>query len=161
MTPPGTHSRPCYKELTEGSEFNRLYWATDNGSWLTVIPHLLNVTELSTEEFQDNLILRYGIFLLNLPTDCDGCDKKLLVPNALSCPKGSLVLLRRNDVAKEWGSLSSRALNPSCISYKPKINSGTVQGERNGAGARVATVGQDGGGGRRGRGSNGTGNGAW
>ena len=38
----------------------------------------------------------------------------------------------------------SQAINPSDISYKPKINSMTVQGERNRSGARVATVEQEG-----------------
>ena len=38
------------------------------------------------------------------------------------------------------GSLGSRALVPSAITYEPKINSRTVQGERNEAGAQ-----QDGG----------------
>ena len=37
-----------------------------------------------------------------------------------------------------------RTINPSAISYKPKINSRTVQGERNGAGAQVVTEKQEG-----------------
>ena len=35
-----------------------------------------------------------------------------------------------------WGSLGARALVPSPITYKPKIKSTTVQGERTGAGAQ-------------------------
>ena len=50
--------------------------------------------------------------------------------------KGGLVLARHDDDAKEWGALGSRALVPSAIIYKPKINSRTVHGERTGAGAR-------------------------
>ena len=72
------------KELAGGVIQNRLRWATENGDWLTAIPHRLNVTDLSREEFQDNLIPQYGILTLNLPTDCDGCGKKFLVPHALS-----------------------------------------------------------------------------
>ena len=49
-----------------------------------------------------------------------------------------------NDTAKEWGALSDRAINPSAISYEPKINSRAVQGERNGSNARVATIEQNG-----------------
>ena len=55
-------------------------------------------------------------------------------------PNGGLVLARHDDSAMEWGALGSRDLVPSAITYEPKINSRTVQGERNGAGAR-----QDGG----------------
>ena len=71
-----------------------------------------------------------------IPATCDGCGKKFLIEHALSCPKGGLVLARHDDSAKEWGALGARALVPSAISYEPKINSRTVQGERTGAGAR-------------------------
>ena len=54
-----------------------------------------------------------------------------------------LVLARHNDAAKEWGTLSARTLNPSCISYEPKINSRTVQGDSNRAGAQIVTGGQE------------------
>ena len=81
---------------------------------------------------------------LNLPTVCDGCSKKFLVPHSLSCPKGGLVLAWNNDAAKLWGALSAWDINPIAISYEPKINSRTVQGERNRAGARVVTREQEG-----------------
>ena len=38
-----------------------------------------------------------------------------------------------DDAAKEWVALGARALVHSAITYKPKINSRTVQGERTGA----------------------------
>ena len=44
------------------------------------------------------------------------------------------------DTTKDWGALGAWDLIPSTITYKPKTNSRTVQGERTGAGAR-----QDGG----------------
>ena len=83
--------------------------------------------------------LQYGIVPLNLPTDCDGRGNKFISPHALSCPNGGLVLAKHNNADKEWGTLLDRAINSSSISYKPKINSRPVQGERNGAGVRVAT----------------------
>ena len=43
---------------------------------------------------------------------------------------------RHDNVAKEWGDLGARSLVPSVITYEPKINSRTVQGERTGDGAR-------------------------
>ena len=91
------------------------------------------------EEFQDNILLQYGIVPLKLPTYCDICGKKFLVPNVLSFPKGGLVLARQNNAAKKWVVLLSRAINPSDISHRNKINSRKVQGERNGARVRVAT----------------------
>ena len=71
----------------------------------------------------------------DIPATCDGCGKKFLIEHALSCPKGGIVIERDNDAAKEWGALEARALVPSAITYEPKINSRTVQGEKTGAGA--------------------------
>ena len=59
-----------------------------------------------------------------------------MIEHTLSCPKGDLVLARHGDAAKEWGTRESQYLTPSTISYRPQINSRTVQKERNGVGAR-------------------------
>ena len=83
--------------------------------------------------------------LLNLPTDFDSCSKKFLFPHALSCAKGGIFLAWHNDANKEWGALSALAINPSDISYEPKINSRTFQAETNGAGAQVRMGEQEGG----------------
>ena len=124
------------QEQAGGQEKNRLYREMRNGSWLSAVPHRLNGKKLSREEFQDNLRLRHGLMPQDIPATCDGCGKKFSIEHALSCPKGGLVLARHNDAAKEWGALGAWALVPSAITYEPKINSRTVQGERTGAGAR-------------------------
>ena len=72
----------------------------------------------------------------DIPATCDGGGNKFLIEHALSCLKGGLFLARHDDAAKEWGALVSWALVPSAITYEPKINSRTVQGERTGAGAQ-------------------------
>ena len=59
-----------------------------------------------------------------------------MIEHDLPLPNGGLVLARQDDAAKEWGTIEAWALVPSAITYKPKINSRTVQGERTGAGAR-------------------------
>ena len=128
------------KELACGQERNRLQRETGNGAWLSAVTHRLNDTELSWEEFRDNLHLRYGLMSQDRPTTCSGCGRRLLIEHALSCSKGDLVLEQHDDAAKEWDSLGSRDLVPSAISYKPKIKSRTVQGEMSGAGVK-----QDGG----------------
>ena len=118
-----------------------------NGAWLSVVPHRLNGTELSQEEFWDNFCLRYGLMPQDIPTTCNGCGKRFSIEHALSCPKGGLVLERHDDTAKEWGALGYRYLVPSAITYKPKINSRTVQGGSTRAGERqysgAADVGAD------------------
>ena len=100
--------------------------ATRNGAWFSAVPHLLNGTELSWEEFRDNICLRYGIMPQDTPPDYDGCGKKFSIEHALSCPKSGLVIVRNDNAAKEWGAFGSRALIPSAITYEPKINSRTV-----------------------------------
>ena len=102
--------------------------ATRNGAWISTVPHRLNGTELSQEEFRDNLCLRYGLTPQDIPATCDGCGKRFLIEHVLSCPKGGLVLERYDEDAKDLGALGARSLIPSAITYEPKINSRTVQG---------------------------------
>ena len=123
------------QELAGGQEKNHLHRSTRNGAWLSTVPRRLNGTELSREEFRDNLRLRYGFMPQDIPATCDGCGKKFSIEHAVSFPKSGLVLARRDDTAKEWVSLGVRALVPSAITYETKINSKTVQGGRTGAGA--------------------------
>ena len=80
---------------------NRLHRATRNGAWLSAVPHRLNGTKLSLEEFWDNLRLRYGLMPQYIPATCNGCGKKFLIEHTLSCPKGGLVLARYDKAAKE------------------------------------------------------------
>ena len=72
------------KGLTSSQERNRLHRATRNGACLSAVPHRLNGTELSREEFQDNLRLRYGLMPQDIPTTCDGCGKRFLIEHASS-----------------------------------------------------------------------------
>ena len=88
-----------------------------NRAWLSAIPHRLDGTELSQEEFRDNLRLIYGLMLQDIPATCDGCGKRFSIDHALSCPKGVLFLSRHDDAAKEWGALGSQALFISAIIY--------------------------------------------
>ena len=72
----------------------------------------------------------------DIPVTCGGCGKMFSIEHSLSCPNGVLVFAQHDDAAKEWGALGARALFPSAITYKTKINSRKVQGERTGDGAR-------------------------
>ena len=70
----------------------------------------------------------------DIPATCDGCGNKFSIKHALSCPKGTLVLARHDDAAKEWGAIGSQVIVPSAITYEPKINSRTIQGGGGGGG---------------------------
>ena len=88
------------QEQAGNQEKNRLHRATRNGDWLIAVPHCLNGTKLYQEEFRDNLRLRYGLMLQDIPATCDGWGKKFLIQHALSCLKGGLVLMRHDAAAK-------------------------------------------------------------
>ena len=72
------------KERAGRQKKNRLHRITRNGAWLSAVPHRLNGTELSPEEFQDNLCLRYGLMPQDITTTCDGYGKKFSIDYALS-----------------------------------------------------------------------------
>jgi hypothetical protein len=83
------------------------------GAWLSAIPNRFNGTELSREEFQDNLAIRYGLRPRGLPERCDGRNDPFLVEHGLSCKKGGFVGQRHDEVCKEMAHLCSMALTPS------------------------------------------------
>ena len=58
---------PRQKYLVGGQEIQRRHRATRNGVWLSDVHHRLNDTEMSQEEFQDNLRLRYGMMPQDIP----------------------------------------------------------------------------------------------
>ena len=113
----------------------RLLRAKSAGIWLSCIPSRLNGTELSAEEFRDNLRLRYNLKPLFMPEKCDGCGQPMTVEHALSCKVGGLVHIRHDDVADEFGHLCALALKPSRVTHEPVINScgGSTESSNNAA----------------------------
>lgn len=103
-------------------ERSRLKRACRAGNWLTIYPSVLNGTNLSADEFRDNLRLRYDMKPLHLQPKCDGCGETITVQHCLSCKVGGLVHIRHDDVASEFGHLCAKALSPGRISYEPLIN---------------------------------------
>ena len=115
----------------------RLKRAKTAGIWLAVVPSRLNGTELTAEEFRDNLGLRYNLAPLFIPDKCDGCGAAMNVEHALSCKVGRLVHIRHDDVADEFGYLCGLALKPSRVSHEPVINS---SGSASGPGSETQTA---------------------
>jgi hypothetical protein len=85
------------------------------------MPSCYNGTELSAEEFRDNLRIRYGLVPLNLPAACDGCHRPFDVGHALSCKQGGLVTQRHNAIAGELHQLCTQAFTPSAVTDEPLI----------------------------------------
>jgi hypothetical protein len=93
----------------------------ETGAWLSAIPNRFDGTELSREEFQDNLAICYGLHPRGLPERCDGCNEPFLVEHGLSCKKGGFVGQRHDDVCEELAHLCSMALMAARISSEPEI----------------------------------------
>ena len=99
------------------------------------MPSFMDDTELSAEEFRDNIRWRLGLTLLRLPTDCDGCGVPISTEHACQCKIGGLITLRHNILADDWGDLCGKALTLSAFSDKPRIHTGRLltgrgEGER-------------------------------
>jgi len=92
------------------------------GDFLSALPHRLNGTILSAEEWRDNVRLLYNLEPLDMPQRCDGCMAKMDVEHALSCKKGGLVHARHDDVASEWRWLNRCAFSPGKVEREPYIN---------------------------------------
>ena len=63
-----------------------------SGVWVTAVSYCLNGTELSQEEFEDNICLRYGLLPMYLTVAFDGYGKKFTLDHAWSFPEGGLVI---------------------------------------------------------------------
>ena len=95
--------------------------AVSSGHWLLTTPNRLNGSQLSAEEFRDNLWLQENLKPLDMSQLCDGCWKRLTADHALLCKCGSLVHIRHDDVGKEWESLSVCAFSQGAVSHEPYI----------------------------------------
>jgi hypothetical protein len=86
-------AEPLHRKAIKRSKKNR--------AWLTMYPSYMNGTELSSDEFLDNLRLRFSLPSINRPSHSDGCDQRFSVNHALQCKKGGLVHIRHDDLSDE------------------------------------------------------------
>ena len=99
----------------------RMERAAVAGAWLSTIPNRFSGTELTRDEWFDNVAIRYGNRPANLPDHCDGCGAGLTLEHGLSCKKGGLVGIRHDDARDEWAHLCSIALTDSRVVTEPAI----------------------------------------
>ena len=84
--------------------------ATAAGAWLLTILDRFSVTELTKDEWFNNIAIRYGGSPADLPDHCNGCGTGLTLEHGLNCKHGRLVGIRHDDVHDEWAHLCSIAL---------------------------------------------------
>ncbi|KAL7474784.1 hypothetical protein ACHAW6_000750 [Cyclotella cf. meneghiniana] len=91
----------------------RMKCATAAGAWFLTIPDSFSGTDLTKDEWLDNVAIRYGRCPTNLPYQCDGCGARLMLEHGLSCKRGRLIGIHHNDVHNKWAHLCSIALTDS------------------------------------------------
>jgi hypothetical protein len=96
-----------------------LQCAASAGIWRTCFPSRLQSTELSAEEFIENIRLCFNLQPLSMDFKCDGCGNNMTVEHALSCKVGGLVHIRHDNVAEEWAHLSELAVSMGRVTHKP------------------------------------------
>ena len=112
------------KELAErlgGKAKKRLVRSGKTSFFLTRMATRLEGTQMSRDEWFDNIAMRYGWRPRELPQQCDGCGANFSVEHALGCKKGGLVTWRHNDVRDEWAWLCGKALPASSVGTEPLI----------------------------------------
>jgi hypothetical protein len=83
---------------------------------------MINGTELSAQEFRDQLLIRYAKQPSDMPKTCNGCGSIHTVGHALQCKVGGLVILRHDEIANILADLSMKALTPSAERDEPRIH---------------------------------------
>ena len=89
----GTTQLKELEKYMEPQEYRVSKRAGETGAWLTVIPQMINGTDLSHHEFRDHLALRYGKTPANLPALCDGCGGRMNITHLLGCKRGDLYIM--------------------------------------------------------------------
>ena len=87
-------------------------------SWLKSYPISDHRFELIKQQFWDNLRLRYGWVLQNMPSTCC-CSANMEVQHAVSCKRGGFVTIRHNDLRDLTANLLSNVCND--VEIEPKL----------------------------------------
>ena len=97
---------------------------THTGVWFSVIPSIINGTELGAQKCMDYLLMRYGINHLDLPEHCNICEDAFGIYQALYCKKGGLIMAHHNELRDRVSDLASKALIPVHVCDDPTIYTG-------------------------------------
>jgi hypothetical protein len=74
------------QRLSSGGESKTIRRGQQIGAWLSIFPPV-NGMELSAQEFQDAISMRYGLVPPDLPLTCDRCDAPFTLQHALCCKR--------------------------------------------------------------------------
>jgi hypothetical protein len=121
----------CENLKDNEDEKRRLKRTKETGIWLSVFPSTLNGTDLSRDEFRDNIRIRLGLAPKGTEIECDGCGKPWSLAHSQICSKGGLVTMRHDDLKEEFMSLCKQAFRPSKVYGEPIINSNRNNAETN------------------------------
>ncbi|CEM17529.1 unnamed protein product [Vitrella brassicaformis CCMP3155] len=98
--------------------------------WVTCRPDAEDHTDLTPDEFRDNMAIRYAYEPPKMPTHCDGCGAAYSLDHALNCGVGGLVIRRHNEVVDVLCDLSAKAWGESAVRKEVVIVEPEEEGEK-------------------------------
>jgi hypothetical protein len=84
-------------------------------------PPSMGQTSWKAQEFQDAILMRYGLIPPDLSACCDGCDAPFTLQYALCCKKGGLMISCHNKIWDELIHMAGKATTPSAICDKDLV----------------------------------------
>ena len=107
----------------------RLRQGTKTGAWITVLPSMVDGTEMGSQECHDALYLCYGIEPPDLPTHCYGCNDKFSICHSMDCKKGGLIVTCHNGLRDGVADVASKAFTPSNMRNDYLVHKGRAMQE--------------------------------
>ena len=87
-------------------------------SWLSVLPLKQQGFNLTKQEFQDALALRYNAPIKSLPIKCT-CGKEFDANHAMTCKKGGFITIRHNNIRNFEANLLKKVCND--VEIEPRL----------------------------------------
>ena len=104
----------------------RLRRSTKTMAWLMVRPSTVNGTEISVQEWQDSLFLRYSLEPPYLPHYCNDCNATFSIRRSLDFKWGGLFTACHNKLCDRVADLAGKAFTPYHFRNNPLIFAGCV-----------------------------------
>ena len=105
----------------DAQRLGRIHW---NGTWISVLPSIVNGIELWAQEWRDSLFLRYSIKPTDFPPNYESCGIAFYICHALDCKEGGLIMARNNKICDGVLDLAGKAFTPAHVRDEPKIFTG-------------------------------------
>ena len=98
--------------------------------WITCRPDAKDHTDLTPDEFRDNMAIRYGYEPPKIDSYCDGCAAEYSLEHALNCRVGGLVTRRHDETVNVLCDMTATAYGQSAVKKEVTlVRSGEEEGQ--------------------------------